>query len=199
MHDEIVDLDPPADRTDGDVETVRNLGDREEFEVIVTVAPTTDTGGGQGLDRTYTCHDPGMPRVTNGYGQIEFVVTPKATHILIMHIHDNRRIFTDGRTWPEEIEPTFLGYSIGNWVDTDGDGNFDVLAVETRGFRGPRTYDASGIPLHEDNETVVKERIYIDKVDPDVIHDEVTVLDHALTRPWSVMKSYRRAPDRRRR
>jgi hypothetical protein len=123
-------------------------------------------------------------------------VTPKATHILIMHIHDNRRILTDGRTWPQEIVPTFLGYSIGNWVDTDGDGKYDVLEVETRGFRGPRTYDASGIPLHEDNETIVKERIYVDKADPDVIHDEVMVLDHALTRPWTVMKSYRRVPDR---
>jgi hypothetical protein len=36
-----------------------------------------------------------------------------------------------------------------------------VLEVETRGFRGPRTYDASGIPLQEDNETIVKERISI--------------------------------------
>jgi hypothetical protein len=26
-------------------------------------------------------------------------------------------------------------------------------------------------------------------------HDEVTVIDHALTRPWTVMKNYRRSPD----
>jgi hypothetical protein len=167
-----------------------------EYQALFEANLKDQAAGGPGLDMTYTCHDPGMPRVTNGYGQIEFVVTPKATHILIMHIHDNRRIFTDGRSWPAEIEPTFLGYSIGNWVDTNGDGRYDVLAVETRGFKGPRTYDNSGIPLHEDNETVVKERIYLDKTDPNVIHDEVTVLDHALTRPWSVMKSYRREPDR---
>jgi hypothetical protein len=167
-----------------------------EYQALFEANIKDQAAGGHGLDRTYTCHDPGMPRVTNGYGQIEFVVTPKATHILIMHIHDNRRIFTDGRAWPEEIVPTFLGYSIGNWVDTDGDGHYDVLEVETRGFRGPRTYDASGIPLHDDNETIVKERIYVDKGDPDVIHDEVTVLDHALTRPWTAMKSYRRVPDR---
>ena len=52
-----------------------------------------------------------------------------------------------------------LGYSIGKWVDTDGDGRYDVLEVETRGFRGPRAFDASGLPLHRDNQTVVKERI----------------------------------------
>ena len=109
-----------------------------------------------------------MPRVTNGYGEIEFVVTPDTTHILVQHIHDNRRIFTDGRDWPAELEPTFLGYSIGKWIDTDGDGRYDVLEVETRGFRGPRAFDASGLPLHEDNQTIVKERIYLDKADPNV-------------------------------
>jgi hypothetical protein len=149
--------------------------------------------GGQGLDLAYTCLDPSMPRVTNGYGQIEFVVTPRTTHILVAHIHDNRRIFTDGRDWPAAIEPTFLGYSIGNWSDTTGGGRYDLLEVETRGFKGPRTYDTSGIPLHEDNLTVVKERIYVDKSDRNVLHDEVTVFDHALTRPWTVVKSYHRA------
>ena len=68
---------------------------------------------------------------------MEFVVTPETTYILIDHIHDNRRIFTDGRDWPDEIDPSFVGYSIGKWVDTDGDGRYDVLEVETRGLQGP--------------------------------------------------------------
>jgi len=42
MHDEIVGLDPPADRTGGHVETFRDLGDSEEFELIVAVTATTD-------------------------------------------------------------------------------------------------------------------------------------------------------------
>ena len=148
--------------------------------------------GGQGTTKTYRCFSPGMPRVTNGYGEIEFVVTPKTFHILVNHIYDNRRIFTDGRPWPAEITPSLLGYSIGHWVDTDGDGRYDVLEAETRGLRGPRSFDASGLPLHADNETVIKERIFIDKTDPNIAHDEVTVIDHALTRPWTVMKNYRR-------
>jgi hypothetical protein len=41
---------------------------------------------------------------------------------------------------------------------------------------------------------VVKERIFLDKADPNVAHDEVTVYDHALTRPWTVTKNYRRSP-----
>jgi hypothetical protein len=168
-----------------------------EYQALFDANVKDQEEGGQGLDLTYTCLSPGMPRVTNGYGQMEIVVTPATTHVLIQHIHDNRRIFTDGRNWPAEIEPTFAGYSIGRWIDTKGAGRYDLLEVETRGFKGPRTYDTSGIPLHRDNQTVVKERIFIDPADPDVLHDEVTVFDHALTRPWAVMKNYHRGEERR--
>jgi hypothetical protein len=65
-----------------------------------------------------------------------------------------------------------------------------VLEVETRGMKGPRSFDASGLPLHVDNDTVVKERIYLDKSNRDVLIDEVTTLDKALTRPWTVTKKY---------
>jgi hypothetical protein len=148
--------------------------------------------GGQGIGVTYTCASPGMPRVINGYGPTEFVVTPGATHILVDNIYDSRRIFTDGRDWPTEVMPSLVGYSIGRWIDTDGDGKYDVLEGETRGFKGPRAFDASGIPLHDDNQTIVKERIYVDKNNPDLLLDDVTVIDNALTQPWTVRKSYRR-------
>jgi hypothetical protein len=51
--------------------------------------------------------------------------------------------------------------------------------------------------LHEDNQTIVKERIYLDKADPNILHDEMTTIDHALTRPWTVDKKYVRNPNRR--
>ena len=127
-----------------------------------------------------------MPRAMVAYEAMEVVVTPETTYILIDHIHDSRRIFTDGRDWSTQGEPTFSGFSLGTWIDEDGDGRYDVLAVETRNFKGPRTFDESGLPLHHDNETIVKERIYLDKTDHEVMHDEITVLDHALTRPWTV-------------
>ena len=167
-----------------------------EYQALFEADLKDQAAGGQGLAPTNSCISPGMPRVTNGYGQMEVVVTPRTTYITVEHINDNRRIYTDGRGWPAEFEPTYLGYSIGTWIDTDGDGRYDVLEVETRGFQGPRTYDDSGIPLHEDNLTVVRERIYLDKSDPDIFHDEVTVIDHALTRPWVVTKSYHREADR---
>jgi len=158
----------------------------------------TKSVGAQGTSNmTYLCYSPGMPRAANGYGDIEFVIAPTTFHILVDHIYDNRRIFTDGRPWPDPIEPTLLGYSIGQWIDTNGDGKYDVLEAETRGFRGPRTYDATGLPLHRDNQSVIKEKFYIDPKDPNLSRDEVTVYDHALTHPWTVVKNYRRDPNPR--
>ena len=46
--------------------------------------------------------------------------------------------------------------------------------------------------LHDDNKTVVRERIYIDKADANLLHDEITVIDSALMQPWTVKKSYPR-------
>jgi hypothetical protein len=66
------------------------------------------------------------------------------------------------------------------------------LEAETRGpFKGPRAYDATGLPLHFDNESVFKERFHLDT--NGLLHDEITTIDHALTRPWSVDKTFRRS------
>ena len=59
-------------------------------------------------------------------------------------------------------------------------------------MRGPRLFDSTGIPLHADNETVVTEKIYLDQKDPDILRNEITTFDHALTRPWTVSRFYRR-------
>ena len=143
-----------------------------------------------------TCLAPGMPMMMQGYAPMQITVLPETTYILIDHIHEShRRIFTDGRAWPKTVQPTFTGYSIGKWIDEDGDGRYDVLEAETRHLKGPRVFDSSGIPLHEDDETVVKERLYLDKTDRNLLHDEITVFDHALTRPWTVLKTYRRTLD----
>jgi len=142
-----------------------------------------------------TCLGFGMPLIAYGFEPQEFIITPETTYILINWVEHNRRIYTDGRDWPKEIEPTLTGYSIGRWIDEDGDGRYDVLEVETRGFKGPRHYDAAGVPLHHDNQSVFKERIYLDKNDKNILRNEITVYDHALTRPWTVTRDLRRNPN----
>jgi hypothetical protein len=167
-----------------------------EYQKIFEANLADQELGGQAGDPTYRCLSPGMPRIMGPYGEMEVVVTPETTYILIDHIHDNRRIHTDGRDFPANMaeNPQFSGYSIGHWLDEDGDGRYDTLVVETRGLKGPRTFEMTGIPMHEDNQTVITERIYLDKTDPNMLHDEITTIDHALTRPWVVTKDYRRTP-----
>jgi hypothetical protein len=162
-----------------------------EYQAVFEASLADQKAGGQGNDAPSRCVPFAMPRVMTVVFDMEIVVTPGATYMLFAHSMP-RRIVTDGRDWPKEIEPTFLGYSIGKWIDTGGDGRFDVLEVETRGLKGPRTYEGTGMPFHQDNETVVKERISLDKSNPDAMSDEITVIDHALTRPWTITKRYRR-------
>jgi hypothetical protein len=167
-----------------------------EYQAIFEANLADQELGGQAGDPTFRCLSPGMPRVMGPYGAMEIVVLPETTYIMIDHIHDSRRIYTDGRDFPPDManDPQFTGYSIGRWVDEGGDGRYDTLIVETRGLKGPRTYEMTGIPLHDDNQTIVRERIYLDKTDPNMLHDEITTIDHALTRPWTVTKDYRRTP-----
>jgi len=162
-----------------------------EYKKVLEESMADQAQGGLGNYHTPRCLAAGMPLNMIAFRPLEFIVTPETTYVLIGSDDHHRRIFTDGRDFPAEIEPTFAGYSIGRWIDQDGDGRYDVLEVETRGpFKGPRAYDASGLPLHFDNQSIFKERLWRDKSDPNIFHDEITVIDHALTRPWTVDKKY---------
>jgi hypothetical protein len=171
-----------------------------EYRAIYEANLARQAAGRQGDMRSWACIPQGMPMMMNLYDPMEIVVTPKTTYILISHVNDSyRRIYTDGRDWPtgEDAEPTYAGYSIGRWVDQDGHGRYDLLEVETRYLKGPRVYDGTGLPLHRDNQSVIKERFYFDKADANVLHNDITVIDRALTQPWSVSKKARREPSPR--
>ncbi len=166
-----------------------------EYQAIFEGNLAITAAGGQEYNPQVNCLPAGMPRVMIAYDPLEFIVTPDITYMRSDHLSQNRRIYTDGRNWPEGIKPSFEGYSIGKWVDNDGDGRYDALEVETRGLKGPRALDASGLPLHADNQTIVKERIFLDQADRNLLHDQVTTIDHAYTRPWTVTRDYKRDPE----
>jgi hypothetical protein len=170
-----------------------------EYQAILEASIADQAKGGQGgWYSGERCMPVGMPGTMNGYNSLEIVVLPETTYLMVEHnLPVHRRVYTDGRDWPSEVEPTFQGYSIGRWLDTTGSGRYDVLEVETRHFKGPRSLDPAGMPTHADNQSIVKERIYIDKAAPDLLHDDLTLIDHAFTRPWTVLKSYRRNSDPR--
>src|ERR1700675_4197274 len=162
-----------------------------EYQAIFEASLAAQDAGGHGNDLRFTCRTSGMPRIMTAVYPIEIVIQPNITYIMSEYVMP-RRIYTDGRKRPEIVEPSFAGYSTGKWIDENGDGRYDVLEVETSHFKGPRDFDVDGLPLHEDNQTVVKERIFLDKANPDILRDEITTIDHALTRPWTVTKSYKR-------
>jgi hypothetical protein len=166
-----------------------------EYQAVFEANKADMTNGGDGNVPSQYCFPQGMPMMMNLYDPMEIVITSGVTYVLISHVNDAyRRIYTDGRGWPAEDEfvPTFAGYSIGKWIDEDGDGRYDVLEIETRHLLNPRVYDASGLPFHKDGNTVVKERIYLDQADKDILYNEITVFDSALTRPWSILKKAKR-------
>ncbi len=99
-----------------------------------------------------------------------------------------RRVYTDGRDRPEYILPEFNGYSIGQWHDENEDGVYDMLSIETRGMKGPRSFDAAAVVLHENDQTVVQEEIR--RIDASTLEDRITTIDDALTRPWTVNRRY---------
>jgi hypothetical protein len=163
-----------------------------EYQAIWEANMASQSSGGESYNPQAVCLPSGMPRMMIAYEPIEIIVTADTTYVRSDHLSEFRRIYTDGRDWPKTVEPTYTGYSIGKWIDSDGDGRYDVLEVETRNLKGPRTFDASGIPFHADNATVIKERISLDPANPDLLRNEITTIDHALTRPWTVTRSYRR-------
>src|ERR1700678_803186 len=96
-----------------------------EYQAILDASIADQEKGGLGNSAQHvTCGGAGMPFMMIAFRPLEFVITPGATYVLIADYDALRRIFTDGRDWPAEIEPTLQGYSIGKWIDENGDGKF---------------------------------------------------------------------------
>jgi len=82
-------------------------------------------------DPEANCLPGGVPRMNPYPWRLIQTPTHKPeTHIFIMfegNIHSYRQIFVDGRTLPQDPNPTWLGYSVGRW---DG----DTLVVDASGL-----------------------------------------------------------------
>ncbi len=126
------------------------------------------------------CLPEGPPRIMRAPYPMEVVVTPDQTWILAEFKHEVRRIYTDGRKVPDDLDPTYEGYSTGHW---EGDTLvFDTVALKEG------TLDSGGL-AHSDALTL-HERMR--RVSPDTLEDQVTMTDpKVLTRPWTVTRQYK--------
>ena len=109
------------------------------------------------------------------YAAQEYIVTPETTYILLGGNDHYRRIFTDGREWPANVEPTYQGYSIGRWSTRTATGattpSRSTPAAPSRvraPMTGPGCRCISTISRSSRSGSS-------DKADPNILHDEITV------------------------
>ncbi len=99
-----------------------------------------------------------------------------------------RRIYTDGRPHPKDVEETFHGHSIGKWEG-------DTLVIDTVGIL-PQAWIAVaehlGVPNNGDIQ--IAERIH---VEGNYMRDEMIITaPKVMTKPWKTVRSYVRTRNR---
>jgi hypothetical protein len=134
------------------------------------------------------CLPPGTPRIMFGGGPFKILHTPQVT----VFLHETlvgmtfRQIFTDGRPLPDVSEPTWLGYSVGQW---DG----ESFVVATTGFRDGGWLDTLRGRPHSDALRVTERLRRIDYGHMDLT---ITIDDaKAFVKPWTVRASLTLLPD----
>ncbi len=115
----------------------------------------------------------------------KIVQTPGAILILFDESLHYRQILADGRAFPEDPTPTWLGYSIGKWEG-------DTLVAETMGFNEETWLDEIGHP-HSDAVHVVERfrRRTVGTMDIQITIDD----PKAYTRPWGASVRFELLPD----
>jgi hypothetical protein len=126
------------------------------------------------------CLPPGGPRMMATPYQAEIIQLPEQKRIIMIFegaTHIWREIYMDGRAFPEDLNPTYLGYSIGRWEG-------DTLVVENKGFNENSWLDYFGHP-HTDLMHVTERWSRPNK---NQLRYEATVNDPgAYTRPFTMM------------
>ena len=129
-------------------------------------------------DPTGYCLPAPGPRMTGiNLFPIQFLQTPGQVVIIYEYFNAVRIIPTDGRTHPDDTEPTYQGDSVGRWQG-------DTLVVDVNSFK-EGNWLASGI--------VTSDKLHITerytRVDKDQLNDEAVLEDpNLLARPWTVRR-----------
>jgi len=132
------------------------------------------------------CLPSGIPEKSNIPDGLKVVQTPDLLVFLYESRTIYRQVFTDGRPLPpEDVQPTWMGYSIGKWEG-------DTFVVETRGSNGQTWLDMRGLPATDALHLIER----YTRPSMGRINIEVTIDDpKAYTRPWKVNLSWELIPD----
>jgi hypothetical protein len=135
-------------------------------------------------DPMLRCIPRGVPRQTGNPNPLRIVQIPGEIIILYEAEHRFRIIPTDGRPYPDDWFPTYMGDSVAEW---DG----DRLVVDVIGFNNETWIHRLGT-FHSENMHVV-ERYRLG--DANILQYEATVEDpDVLTQAWSKTVTLRRRP-----
>jgi len=132
-----------------------------------------------------SCAPYGIPRLMNYVGPFEILQTPGRVIMLFEGGNALRQIWTDGRGHPADLDPSWMGHSIGHWEG-------DTLVVDTVGLTDKTWLDTAGHP-HSDALRVTER---IRRTDHDTLENTLTFDDpKTYTRPWSSKIIYRLHPN----
>jgi hypothetical protein len=105
----------------------------------------------------------------------KIVQTPTVTVILYEEFNHYRQIFSDGRSFPPEANPSWFGYSLGKWEG-------ETFVVETIGFNDKSWFDDPGHPHSEALRVTERfRRLNFGRLEMQVTFDD----PKAYTKPWS--------------
>ena len=116
---------------------------------------------------------------------MKIIQTPGLVAVLYEYHTIYRQFFTDGRGLPEDPNPTWMGYSVGQW---DG----DTLVVTTSGYNDRTALDLAGHPHTEALRLTERyHRRDVGNMDVQVRFDD----PKAYTRPWTLSLEFELIPD----
>jgi hypothetical protein len=146
----------------------------ESFKIV----PKEDDLG-QGV----TCVPPGVPAATMQPYPLQIIQKPGLVVILYEAYHIFRVIPTDGSTHPDDLDPTYMGNSVGHW---DG----DTLVVDVTGFND-KTF--IGNYKHSTSYHVVERyhRVSYEELDYSATMDDPNV----WAGPWTMSSKMRLHPE----
>ena len=135
------------------------------------------------------CLPPGVPRMFfTPYPLQVYQMPDRLLFVYEGGAHVWRLVWMDGRKLPnpDDINPTYLGYSIAHWEG-------DTLVIESNGFNNRTWLDASGHPHGEQLKVTEK----LTRTDFNNIRIVTTIDDPEFyTQPWTVVTGITWAPNR---
>ena len=125
------------------------------------------------------CKPSGGARLFHTPYGFELVDMPELQRVYMIEVggpHTWREIFMDGREHPKDLEPSYLGHSVGHWEGGD------TLVVDSTGYNERFWFSREGPPHTE--ALHITERF--SRFEYDTLKYEATIDDPgAYTKPWS--------------